>query len=161
MSHIRRLSQGIVVLVALAVGLGNSVGRKFVVVLANPAHKDSIHLAQSQLPKEVQRYFEAQHRIQVAQETKALELDLSELSLTQIPTGIIQLTKLQKLNLSSNRLSSLPPEIGQLTKLQTLDLRGNKLSSLPVEIEKLRQSTKVTVEGNPLPPHILEQYEPR
>ncbi|WP_262562658.1 leucine-rich repeat domain-containing protein [Acaryochloris sp. CCMEE 5410] len=64
-------------------------------------------------------------------------------------------------NLSSNQLSSLPPGIGQLTKLQTLDLRGNKLSSLPVEIEKLRQSTKITVEGNPLPPHILEQYEPR
>ncbi|MGR3279930.1 hypothetical protein ACSYAD_33280, partial [Acaryochloris marina NIES-2412] len=90
MSHIRRLSQGIVVLVVLAVGLGNSVGRKFVVVLANPAHKDSTHLAQSQLPKEVQRYFEVQRRIQVAKETQASELDLSELSLTNLPSAIIQ-----------------------------------------------------------------------
>lgn len=184
MSRIRKFSQGLVFFVFLAVGLGNSVSKKHVVVLANPAHKDSTHLAQSQLPKDVQNYFEAQRRIQVAQETQASELDLSGLSLTQVPTAIMQLTKLQKLNLSGNRLSSLPPEIlwltnlqslnlssnqlsslppgiGQLTKLQTLDLQGNKLSSLPVEIEKLRQSTKITVEGNPLPPHILDQYEPR
>lgn len=184
MSQVRKISQRIVVFVVLATGLCHAGGRKDVVVLANPVHKDPTHLAQSQLPKEVQRYFEAQRRIQMTQETQASELDLSELSLTQIPTGIIQLIKLQKLNLSSNRLSSLPPEIlwltnlqslnlssnelsslppeiEQLTNLQTLDLRGNKLSSLPVEIEKLRQSTKIIVEGNPLPPHILEQYKPR
>ncbi|KAI9129568.1 leucine-rich repeat domain-containing protein [Acaryochloris sp. CCMEE 5410] len=184
MSQIRKFSQGIVVLVVLATALCHEADRKDVVVLANPVQKNSTHLAQSQLPKDVQNYFEAQHRIQVAQETQASELDLSGLSLTQVPIAIMQLTKLQSLNLSGNKMSSLPPEIlwltklqslnlssnqlsslppgiGQLTKLQTLDLRGNKLSSLPVEIEKLRQSTKITVEGNPLPPHILEQYEPR
>ncbi|WP_396150947.1 hypothetical protein [Acaryochloris sp. CCMEE 5410] len=69
------------------------------------------------------KLFEAQHRIQVAQETQASELDLSGLSLTQVPIAIMQLTKLQSLNLSGNKMSSLPPEILWLTKLQSLTCR--------------------------------------
>ncbi|MGR3280191.1 hypothetical protein ACSYAD_34630, partial [Acaryochloris marina NIES-2412] len=65
MSQTRKFSQRIMVFLVLATGLCHEAGRKDIVVLANPAHKDSTHLAQSQLPKDVQNYFEAQRLIQV------------------------------------------------------------------------------------------------
>ncbi|WP_235112632.1 leucine-rich repeat domain-containing protein [Acaryochloris sp. 'Moss Beach'] len=55
----------------------------------------------------------------------------------------------------------MPPDIVKLINLKVLDLSSNQLSSLPIDIEKLRQSTNIAMRGNPLPPHILEEYEPR
>ncbi|MGR3277873.1 leucine-rich repeat domain-containing protein [Acaryochloris marina NIES-2412] len=157
----KRFSKGIVVLVVLATGLCNSDARKYAVVLANSAREDSTLLAQSEQMTQDRGYAEAQRRIRVAQETQASELDLEELSLTQLPSEIWQLTNLQRLFLWDNKLRKLPPEISQLTNLHRLDLLFNKLSSLPIEIEKLHQSTTITLKGNPLPPHILKQYDQR
>src|SRR2546429_8014645 len=63
-----------------------------------------------------------------------LELDLSSLDLTEIPSEIGQLIHLQELNLMFNNLSQLPSEIGRLISLLRLLLGTNSLSVLPSEI---------------------------
>ncbi|MGF1601689.1 MAG: leucine-rich repeat domain-containing protein [Thermosynechococcaceae cyanobacterium] len=74
------------------------------------------------------------------------ELELGNLSLTQVPSGIGQLTNLRSLSLTCNQLSGLPAEIGQLNNLQVLDLDNNQLCSLPLEISQLSNLIK-PVEG--------------
>src|SRR6266568_2872488 len=66
-----------------------------------------------------------------------VELFLSGLNLSLVPSEIGQLTKLKTLNLSNNHLRQLPPEIEQLTSLQQLDLSNNQLMQLPPEIGQL------------------------
>lgn len=157
MSQMKRFPKGIVVLVVLVTGLCNSVGRKYAVVLANPAREDSTLLVQSEQLQVDRGYAEAQRRIRVAQETQASELDLQELSLTQLPSEIWQLTNLQRLFLWDNQLRRLPTEISQLTNLQELTLAKNQLSSLPPEISQLTNLQRLDFSYNHLsnlPPEI-------
>jgi internalin A len=83
---------------------------------------------------------EANKRIQTALETEAIELDLSQLELREVPKSIAQLTNLQTLYLYDNQLTSLPDAITQLTNLQTLDLSDNELTNLP---DAIGQFTKL------------------
>jgi len=78
---------------------------------------------------EEEAYDEALRRIREAEETGALELDLSELfELNRLPPELERLTSLQSLNLNSCvRLSDISLLAG-LTSLQSLKLQGTQLS---------------------------------
>lgn len=76
-------------------------------------------------------------RMLEAEETCAKYLDLHDLQLTSLPSGIGKLTKLTRLNVSGNQLTSLPPEIGKLTALEYLTVDRHQLKSLPPEMDKL------------------------
>jgi internalin A len=80
----------------------------------------------------------------------AIRLDLSNKSLSQLPSEIGQLTSLQQLFLGSNELSQLPSEIGQLTSLQQLYLSNNRLNQLPPEIGQLTSLQQFTLFNNEL-----------
>ncbi len=96
-------------------------------------------------------------RINVATRSNVWRLDLSDNTITELPSEIGRLTQLKELDLAGNHLTKLPPEIGQLTQLIDLDLNSNKLVELPSEIGQLRQLSRLTLAGNKLtdlPPEI-------
>jgi Leucine-rich repeat (LRR) protein len=62
---------------------------------------------------------------------RVIELDLSHLTLTDIPQEIFSLKTLRKLNLSNNRLTEIPDFIQHFPMLRVLNLRGNKIKKLP------------------------------
>ncbi|MEH1974329.1 MAG: leucine-rich repeat domain-containing protein [Nostoc sp.] len=53
-------------------------------------------------------YWEAEQRIEQARQEGAIELDLSNIELTELPEAIASLTQLQQLDLSDNQLTELP-----------------------------------------------------
>lgn len=91
-----------------------------------------VSFAQEQTPYEI-----ALQRIEVARESNAVQLDLANLGLTELPIEIGELDNLQKLVLDFNRLRTLPKEIGHLSNLRVLWLANNQLRSLPAEISNL------------------------
>jgi internalin A len=125
-------------------------------------------------------YQEALRRIEVNYRTKAEDLDLKGLELTELPPEIgklkhlaalnigydygtdkgnnlkslpkeiTQLANLQELYLTNNQLSELPKEIAQLTKLQALYLDNNQLSELPKEIAQLTNLQELYLDNNQL-----------
>src|SRR6266849_5033220 len=67
-----------------------------------------------------------------------IELDLSQLNITQFPEELRELTHLERLNLSGNQLTQIAPEeLGQLSNLQHLDLHKNQLTQIPAELGQL------------------------
>ncbi|MEG4233845.1 COR domain-containing protein [Microcoleus sp. Pol11C3] len=93
---------------------------------------------------------EARRRIEKARQEGAIELDLSDLELRELPDTIASLTELQKLNLGSNQLRELPEAIASLTQLQVLYLYNNKLRELPKEIPSLTQLQVLDLSYNQL-----------
>lgn len=93
-------------------------------------------------------YYEALRLIKVAELNGAIELDLSRMSLGELPPEIGLLSNLQHLNLWDTKIRNLPPEIGQLTNLESLDLGANRLTSLPVEIQKLGKLQSLNLYSN-------------
>jgi small GTP-binding protein len=77
-------------------------------------------------------------RIEEADPSITLELDLSKLNLTSLPKDVNKLKNLQILNLGQNNLSSLPVEICDLKKLTILDLGENKFQKFPEEVLEFR-----------------------
>ncbi len=84
-----------------------------------------------------QAYQEAEQRIEEARQEGAIELDLSNMELTEVPEAIASLTLLQTLDLSNNQLTEIPDEIASLTQLQTLNLSNNQLTALPAQLANL------------------------
>ena len=102
-------------------------------------------------------YITAINLIQKTLAEKATKLDLSRLSLRQLPPEIGQLTNLRELNLVGNKLSGLPPEIVQLINLRELNIGFISLSNLPPEIVQLTNLQSLNLTGNllqSLPPEI-------
>ena len=100
---------------------------------------------------------QAASRIIDAAEWRQDSLDLSQLSLSSLPSKIGNLRNLRNLELGNNQLTSLPPEIGNLRNLWYLDLRNNQLPSLPPEIRNLRNLSYLNLGSNrltSLPPQI-------
>jgi internalin A len=93
---------------------------------------------------------EAMARIEKVRRDKDISLDLSSLSLTELPESIRQLPQLQRLFLQINRLVVLPKSISQLPQLQELFLAYNKLTALPESIGQLGQLQRLDLEGNKL-----------
>ncbi|MEH1813312.1 MAG: COR domain-containing protein [Nostoc sp.] len=95
-------------------------------------------------------YQKAERRIEKARRKRAVELDLSDMELTEIPEAIASLSQLQELNLSSNQLTELPEAIASLTQLQTLNLSRNQLTALPEAIASLTQLQTLNLSRNQL-----------
>ena len=89
-----------------------------------------------------------------------IELDLSQLNITQLPEELRELTHLQRLNLSGNQLTQiLPEELGQLTDLQHLDLHKNQLMHIPPELAQLANLQHLDLHKNQLmhiPPELAQ-----
>ncbi|OYD93859.1 hypothetical protein CDG76_17985 [Nostoc sp. 'Peltigera membranacea cyanobiont' 210A] len=95
-------------------------------------------------------YQKAERRIEKARREGVIELDLSNMKLTEVPEAIASLTQLQTLNLSSNQLTALPEAIASLTQLQQLDLSYNELTALPEAITSLTQLQTLNLSRNQL-----------
>jgi Leucine-rich repeat (LRR) protein len=107
-----------------------------------------------QTPDEV-----ALERILEAEQTQTVALDLSNLSLTELPPEIGQLGVLRSLNLSNNQLSSLPPEMAQLESLTYLILDDNRFSAVPIVLFNLPKLCHLSLFNNQiqsLPPNVTE-----
>jgi internalin A len=92
----------------------------------------------------------AEIRIQKAFKSRAKELDLSTLALTDLPESIANLTYLQTLDLYNNQLSTLPEIIGNLTNLQKINLSYNQLNGLPESIGKINNLRTLSISTNQL-----------
>ncbi len=80
-----------------------------------------------------------------------IELDLSQLNITQFPEELRELTHLERLNLSGNQLTQIPPEeLGQLSNLQHLDLHKNQLTHIPAELGQLSNLQHLDLHKNQL-----------
>lgn len=110
------------------------------------------------MPKD-QAYYEAEKKIRQAMTSRATELDLRDMKLTELPESIGQLKQLRKLDLGryyskneseNNQLTALPDSIGQLTQLTSLNLSGNQLTALPDSLGQLTQLTSLDLSSNQL-----------
>ena len=95
-------------------------------------------------------YQKAEQRIEKARQEGAIELDLSNIELTEIPEAIASLTGLQELDLDNNQLTELPEAIASLTGLQLLDLHNNQLTELPEAIASLTGLQRLDLHNNQL-----------
>jgi len=92
----------------------------------------------------------AAERIEKSLRTHRLELDLSALSLSDLPDSINQVTHIQSLNLQNNQLTNLPEGVCQLSELRVLRLRDNRLNSLPDSFGQLSRLQRLDLGGNRL-----------
>ncbi|QLE48115.1 hypothetical protein FD724_08260 [Nostoc sp. C057] len=95
-------------------------------------------------------YQKAEQRIEKARQEGAIELNLSNIELTEIPEAIASLTGLQQLSLENNQLTELPEAIASLTGLQVLSLSSNKLTKLPEAIASLTGLQVLSLSSNKL-----------
>nr|KAJ3419403.1 hypothetical protein HK105_006997 [Polyrhizophydium stewartii] len=75
-------------------------------------------------------------------------LDLSDCLLTEIPEEVFMLENLEILSLAYHVITAIPPEIGQLRRLTSLNMERNEIKELPDEIGNLRLLTKLYLEKN-------------
>jgi len=89
-------------------------------------------------------------RIEEAYQSGSSRLELSGLSLSELPESLGNLSQLQELNLSDNHLITLPESIGQLSQLRQLVVPRNQLGSLPESIGQLSELHELNVSNNQL-----------
>lgn len=77
-------------------------------------------------------------------------LNISDTSLTEIPSSISNLTNLQTLLLYGNEIAHIPDSIVALQKLKVLDISRNKLQSVPNAIAELASLTTLNLSNNQL-----------
>ena len=106
-----------------------------------------------------QGYREAEKRITKAYKLGTLELDISNLQLTNIPTQIDQLSQLQYLYLNDNQIVEIPDTIAKLLQLKRLHLNNNKIVEIPGEITQLSQLETLDFDNNKIVkiPDVINQ----
>ena len=77
------------------------------------------------------------------------KLDLSGMSLTEIPNDVFTLANLESLDISENSIRTLD-KISTLQNLKNLYVRNNKISALPESILELTQLENLKLDGNPV-----------
>lgn len=75
-------------------------------------------------------------------------LDLSENSISHLPTSIGNFENLKYFSMNQNKLGSLPSLFGKLQKLETLSLNTNLLTSLPPSFDQLRHLRTLSLSCN-------------
>ncbi|MCB8751633.1 leucine-rich repeat domain-containing protein [Planktothrix agardhii] len=93
---------------------------------------------------------EIRQKIQQVKQQRLTELDLTNISLTEIPTEVFELEWLEKLNLSENELTSIPESITHLTNLSELNLCCTQLTSVPESISRLTNLSSLNLSYNQL-----------
>ena len=89
--------------------------------------------------------------------SKIVELWLSDCQFRTFPLVLTELTNLQNLRLSRCSISELPSRIGKLKSLEELDLAGNNLTDVPEEISQLVGLKHLDLEGNRLSAEVLKK----
>jgi len=82
--------------------------------------------------------------------SRAEELNLVELSLTEVPEFLIKFSRLRSLSLTGNQLKTLPEFISQWTQLEEIDLGYNKFTVLPDALRQLRHLSVLNLPNNQL-----------
>ena len=95
-------------------------------------------------------YFEAKRKIEDAWRSRAVQLNLNGMELTELPNSLWELTKLQSLELSQNKLMVLPDAIEKLTNLRELSIYDGVLRSIPTSIKKLQNLKHIGIGNNEL-----------
>lgn len=75
-------------------------------------------------------------------DSKLIELDLSNLSLDELSPTIDKLDRLQVLNLENNNLVYLPSEVTELNQLREIRIGGNPINSIP----KFHEGVKIDLD---------------
>lgn len=88
--------------------------------------------------------------IDTARRTARCVWDISNQSLSSLPSAFFALSSLSVLHLHHNSFVSLPPDIAMLTQLCVLDLSSNQLAQLPCEVVQLTQLTSLFLHENNL-----------
>ncbi len=88
---------------------------------------------------------------------KASELNISNNSITSLPSEIGELSKLRILNVSNNLLTgALPAEIRKITNLKELIASNNRLTGIPAEIGQLSNLEIIDFSNNSIDSFPLE-----
>lgn len=103
-------------------------------------------------------YIEAERRIDALEE-ESTELDLSLLSLENIPTSLWKKTNLTKLDLRNNQLTQIPEQINELKNLTYLYLSSNQLTQIPEQIKELKKLKLLFLSSNQLNDDVLPLVE--
>ncbi|ETW07443.1 hypothetical protein H310_01957 [Aphanomyces invadans] len=93
----------------------------------------------------------------------AVELDVSNVGLTALPTSLGRMVHLHKLLASHNQLTTLPASAAHLVHLTHVNLSGNKLSVVPAVMEHWKDVNEVNLAANNLVsvPDILFRHWPK
>lgn len=88
-------------------------------------------------------------------------LDLSSLSLTEVPRELALCSSVQRLDLHGNSLTSVPKELSGFKLLEQLDLSGNPIDSLPDAITHLKHLAVLDLQRTRLShlPNSLLKFE--
>lgn len=97
---------------------------------------------------------------EIAALKKTVSLDLSNNSLSALPSDFSSLAFLTKLDLSKNELIELPEDFGSLNKLRHLDLYRNQLERLPLSFGQLTKLKFLDLKDNPLVPTLAKVAGP-
>lgn len=89
-------------------------------------------------------------RLEVNKKNKDKYLDLSALSLSEIPEEVFGFFWLTDLNLSDNQIKRIPSRILLLSQLEGFDINNNLLQQVPGIILALPTLKAVSFQGNPL-----------
>ena len=84
-------------------------------------------------------YYQAEKKIEKNKNSRAIQLDLISMKLTELPESLGKLTQVYFLNLSDNQLTNLPGSLRRLTQLQQLNISNNQLMALPESLSNLKQ----------------------
>lgn len=87
-------------------------------------------------------------------------LDLSFLSLTQIPNEVLNMRQLTWLRLRGNHIKVIPPEIDRLTELRTLFLNRNSIKQVPIQLLNMTNLKILDLSDNQLDhfPEAIRQH---
>lgn len=75
-------------------------------------------------------------------------LNLSNNSISDLPSGFNKLLNLQSLNLDDNSFTKMPDSLFTIPKLASLSMRGNKITKVPDKINSLLLLTTLDLSGN-------------
>lgn len=90
----------------------------------------------------------------------ALNLYISNNSLSRVPSEVLNLTDLRVLSLRNNKLTAIPPAIANLPKLEHLNLSGNELPHLPYEIHRFFDRAEFLLIAHPNPFEEVASTDP-
>jgi TonB family protein len=77
-------------------------------------------------------------------------VDMTDLSVTEMPANLSGLSHVSKVILQNNKLQTISPEIGKLTGLTELYLSNNLINALPVSLANLQSLRLIALANNKL-----------
>ena len=95
-------------------------------------------------------------KIRHAKRQNAQNLDISSMSLNNVPEDVFALKTLLHLNLSKNNLITIEKTIENMKNLVELNLEGNKIVFLPIELTSLPNLKIVKICDNPIAKNLVD-----